>query len=93
MAVIDDVAAERQRQVEVFGWTAEHDDTTNGPDDLMNAAGCYCLFGFLPVPPLYWPWDAKWWNPGNYRRRLVKAAALIVAEIERFDRKEANRGR
>lgn len=26
MSVIDEIAAERQRQVEVEGWTAEHDD-------------------------------------------------------------------
>lgn len=33
-----------------------------------------------------WPWDAKWWKPTDQRRDLVKAAALILAEIERLDR-------
>jgi hypothetical protein len=33
-----------------------------------------------------WPWDLKWWKPTTPRRDLVKAAALIVAEIERLDR-------
>lgn len=33
-----------------------------------------------------WPWDWKWWKPHKTRRNLVKAAALIVAEIERLDR-------
>lgn len=37
--------------------------------------------------PLRWPWDGAWWKPGTARRMLVKAAALIVAEIERLDRK------
>jgi hypothetical protein len=33
-----------------------------------------------------WPWSRGWWKPTNRRRDLVKAAALIVAEIERLDR-------
>ena len=33
-----------------------------------------------------WPWAASWWKPKNRRRDLVRAAALIVAEIERIDR-------
>jgi hypothetical protein len=49
-----------------------------------------------------WPWwndwddggrcigrEKAWWNPTNRRRDLVKAAALIVAEIERLDRASA----
>lgn len=33
-----------------------------------------------------WPWDRKWWKPTSRRRDLVKAGALILAEIERLDR-------
>lgn len=33
-----------------------------------------------------WPWDRLWWKPTDRRRDLVKAAALILAEIERLDR-------
>jgi hypothetical protein len=33
-----------------------------------------------------WPWDQKWWKPKNRRRDLVRAAALIIAEIDRLDR-------
>ena len=33
-----------------------------------------------------WPWSMEWWKPTNRRRDLVKAAALILAEIERLDR-------
>lgn len=40
---------------------------------------------FLPAHVL-WPWDASWWKPKDRRRDLVRAAALIVAEIERLDR-------
>jgi len=34
-----------------------------------------------------WPWAAKWWKPKTVRRDLIRAAALIVAEIERLDRR------
>lgn len=33
-----------------------------------------------------WPWSWTWWKPTTPRRDLIKAAALIVAEIERLDR-------
>lgn len=38
--------------------------------------------------PLGWPesWATHWWKPKDRRRDLVRAAALIVAEIERLDR-------
>ncbi|SDT96724.1 hypothetical protein [Stappia sp. ES.058] len=41
-----------------------------------------------------WPhdWSRKWWKPADRRRDLVKAAALIVAEIERIDRAEKAEG-
>lgn len=40
-----------------------------------------------PIPTT-WPWDRQWWKPVDQRRNLVKAAALIIAEIERLDRAE-----
>lgn len=33
-----------------------------------------------------WPWERKFWKPTHRRRDLIKAGALIVAEIERIDR-------
>lgn len=33
-----------------------------------------------------WPWERKWWRPKDRRRDLIRAGALIVAEIERLDR-------
>lgn len=90
MNAIKDIADERQRQIESEGWTPEHDDEhDNG--DLAKAAACYAVgeevrsstTGFA-----LWPWHADWWKPApdNRRRELVKAGALIVAEIERLDR-------
>lgn len=84
-----DVIAERRRQIETEGWTAEHDDQ-HGEGQLATAAGCYVLYSDVyPLagdPPPAWPWDDVWWKPKDYRRDLVRAAALIVAEIERLDR-------
>lgn len=33
-----------------------------------------------------WPWSMVWWKPKDRRGDLVKAGALILAEIERLDR-------
>lgn len=90
-----DVLAERQRQVEAEGWTPEHDDEhRNG--ELARAAACYTLPILLDPgeTPFGWPddWDADWWKPTTRRRDLVKAGALILAEIERLDRAEAQGG-
>lgn len=44
--------------------------------------------GFGPQLVLHdaWPWEPQWWKPKGRRRDLIRAAALIVAEIERLDR-------
>lgn len=34
----------------------------------------------------YWPWEPGWWKPKDRRRDLIRAGALILAEIERLDR-------
>lgn len=97
-----DVFAERLRQIEQEGWSNEHDDEHN-KGDLAVAAACYAAFavaeddradaakltGFVKS---CWPWASEWWKPniGNPRRDLVKAAALILAEIERLDRAKGN---
>lgn len=100
------IAAERQRQIEVEGWTASHDDTDHPNGELAQAAACYALPArsrimekstsflgdFEPTcKPTLWPWIAEWWKPTpeDRLRELVKAGALIVAEIERLQRKEA----
>lgn len=89
----NDVLAERQRQMDQEGWTAAHDDEhQNG--QMAAAAAAYALSGSQAMPsgnttpPWFWPWSAKWWKPTNPRRDLVKAAALLIAEIERLDRIE-----
>ncbi|QKC99224.1 hypothetical protein [Mesorhizobium sp. NZP2298] len=52
-----------------------------------NATGGYNLGTILGgLMDHYWPWDKSWFKPTSRRRDLVKAGALIVAEIERLDR-------
>ena len=91
-----DVLAERRRQVEAEGWTPEHDDEHTG-FELARAGACYAEYGNWPahseIPPNSWPWSAAWWKPTSYRQNLVKAAALILAEIERLDRIQPPKGR
>lgn len=92
MSALEDIATERQRQISMEGWTEAHDD--GHPDhDLTKAAISYCWSSIAPLgkrgEPSYWPWHSSWWKPTNTRRDLVKAAALIVAEIERLDRAAA----
>lgn len=36
-----------------------------------------------------WPWALEWWKPKDNRRNLIRAAALVIAEIERLDRAAA----
>jgi hypothetical protein len=86
-----EVLYERGRQIHVEGWTLEHDaEHTPRPGrkevgPLAEAASCY-VWGFTGVHNLNWPWAISWWKPKDYRRNLVKAAALLIAEIERLDR-------
>lgn len=85
-----DVLAERRRQMDVEGWTHEHDDG-HSKGALGAAAACYVLHGtsrnpFKPDFFPFWPWAKRWWKPKSYRENLVRAGALILAEIERLDR-------
>jgi len=84
------VISERVRQIEAEGWSLLHDDG-HLPGDLALAGGCYAIshtgMGGQTCPqPSMWPWARQWWKPRDFRRDLVRAAALIIAEIEKFDR-------
>jgi hypothetical protein len=90
-----DVIAERARQVAAEGWTPQHDDE-HGNGAIALAAAAYAIEaaaladGMVPdatrSPPWCWPWSADGWKSADARRNLVKAGALILAEIERLDR-------
>jgi len=98
-AAARDVIAERRRQIEAEGWTSWHDDQHHRGEMAM-AAACYAhperVFiarqlagrGYETYTSYRdaWPWADEWWKPRGRRRDLVRAAALILAEIERLDR-------
>lgn len=91
-----DVLAERQRQVEAEGWTPEHDDE-HSDGSLALAAASYAIADDFDGRAIgddkhlgikLWPssWKFDWWKPKARRENLVRAGALIIAEIERIDR-------
>ena len=88
-----DVFNERFRQWDEEGFSHDHDDKhTLG--QMAGAAAAYALRS-IPNGDLFnddirriWPWDQEWWKPAGQRRNLVKATALLLAEIERIDRAE-----
>lgn len=86
---VQEVLAERQRQIDVEGWTPEHDED-HKDGSLAVAGACYALnypgVNIGSVIESLWPWADSWWKPTTRRRDLVKAGALILAELERLDR-------
>lgn len=82
------IAAERQRQVEQEGWSAEHDANHHygalgwAAEAYLHHANCDRA-DWLPAPG-EWPWAEGDWKPTTTVRNLVKAGALIAAEIDRL---------
>lgn len=98
------IASERERQQKVEGWTPEHDDEHCNGDLAAAAgcyaihagrdAGFRASMQRESLCQHEWPWGADSWKPSpgcappDRIRELVKAGALIVAEIERLQRLE-----
>lgn len=85
------IAAERDRQVSEEGWTPEHDDAhTHG--ELAKAAGVYAMPFNGSWKESEWPWEPEslrfhhGGGNGGRVRELVKAGALLAAEIDRLQR-------
>lgn len=98
------INTERKRQINVEGWTPEHDDENHASSQLAWAALCYIAAAAGSV--VYrmeqhgryvhfedpWPWEPRFdkrkkqeATPLKTRiRQLVKAGALIAAEIDRL---------
>jgi hypothetical protein len=96
MTGIELIAAERKRQIEKEGWTAEHDDQLC-KEELAKAAVCYALpyerrhknegyFTWSSLLRETWSFDMSWYKPCQDNRicELEKAGALIAAEIDRL---------
>ena len=92
---LSDVTFERNRQQVEEGYDKFSDDVYVN-DELALAAATYALperfrknihkAGDDDPCPTTWPWEAIFFKPGDRRSELVKAAALLLAEIERIDR-------
>jgi hypothetical protein len=92
-----DVIAERRAQVTREGYDHENDDA-----HVQGELGAYAAYYAMPPGAREWPaaetgYGETWgeaiipegWTPpkpGDRRRELVKAGALVLAEIERIDR-------
>jgi hypothetical protein len=99
------IFAERERQVIEKGFTPTHDDEHTG-GELVSAAMAYLdvvhysnEYGPLKTSeyrdkhvPYEWPFAKKRWNPSDPIRDLIRAGALIAAEIDRLLRVKAKRG-
>lgn len=98
---IKDVINERKRQIEKEGYSTEHDDE-HEDFELTRAAICYAEgaayfhddaseeYVHIPVS-VHWPWESAAFKPKSPRRDLVRAASLIISEIERIDRIETEK--
>lgn len=88
-AAARDVLAERQRQVVQRGCSAWNDDAyVRG--ELGRAGSVVASIAGQPrTISTGWPWPNNPFKPTDSRRTdMVKAAALLLAEIERLDRAE-----
>lgn len=96
--VLAELNRQRARGPTGEGFDADHDDQ-HVPGELSSAAICYAAnfisahrdgisrVEFSAISKRAWPWDASFWKPKEPRRDLVRAAALLIAEIEKLDRK------
>ena len=92
-----DAINERRRQVEVEGYTPEHDDA-HDRGELAGAAAAYAAYrsqvgiwqgslGARRVAVELWPWPSE----GSYKPKgryddLKRAAAFLIAEMDRLNR-------
>lgn len=93
------IADERLRQIEQEGYSPDMDDAYTN-EQLAGAATAYAipaiwrsLVSYDPhgtAAPAFWPWHETAFKPSpdNRKRELIKAAALLLAEIERLERLE-----
>ena len=86
MTGIELINIERQRQIDVEGYTIENDKKYTGTE-LFAAALCYynahVLYRYVDVPET-WPFPAEYWKPTpeNRIKELTKAGALFKADYD-----------
>ena len=98
--VLEEISAERGKQI-AKGFNAQHDDE-HSPGVIARGAAVYAShaaafmgrqnigLGFDDqISDLFyqdWPFD-EGFNPGTDREAMIKAAAMLVAAIEQYDRR------
>ena len=103
----DLIVAERLRQIKKEKWNANHDDEHRRME-MSRAAAAYLLnvwersklqegvaerYVLSAAVNVLWPWEDMWWKPADDPvRTLVKAGALIAAEIDRLNRLHIENG-
>lgn len=92
-SALRDIAAERARHP-----SADVDDKYT-PGELAEAGASFALHAYdfgkplhqrPSAPPAWWPWSRSKWKLHPTREALVRAAALIAAEIDAYDRRQEN---
>lgn len=86
------IARQRMKQVLTKGYDAAHDDE-HDRGELALAAACYALAvtdctDQSLIYATIWPFEQRFWKPKGKRHNLEVAAALIVAELARLQRKD-----
>lgn len=78
---------ERRRQVDVEGYTAEHDAGIPA-DQLIHAGVAYAMAAVTFRPGdawLYWPWDQDGFKPAGPHRNLARAGAIAEKLFPQWD--------
>ncbi len=79
------IRLERARQIEEEGHSASLDDELDD-GQLAKAAAAYALFGENDIAANLWPFSRDLFKPRTQLQNLVRAGALIAAEIDRLQR-------
>jgi len=101
---IELIAAERERQITSEGWSPDHDDTHAGGELADAAACYAAVAASQARGPwipenseliteghmagLDWPFETGAFKPEDQRKNLIRAGALIAAELDRLNRDE-----
>ncbi|MBA0419527.1 hypothetical protein D7Y22_00935 [Stenotrophomonas maltophilia] len=90
------IASERERQLCIEGFSRDSDEQYR-EGELARAATAYVQLAAMDLqvgsrkhiasqePPFFWPWAPEWWKPVDARHDLVRAGALIAAQIDLID--------
>ncbi|MFL4510803.1 hypothetical protein ACJ6WJ_02545 [Stenotrophomonas maltophilia] len=97
------IAAERERQLQAEGFSRICDQQYR-EGELARAATAYVQLAAMDLqvgsrkhiasqePPFFWPWAQEWWKPVDARSDLVRAGAMIAAQIDLIDGQAVGNG-